>query len=157
MRAAIVGGKLQGVEAAYLAQKAGWEVFLITPTVVYKSSGINMVEVLGKNFITSKIKWPTDSANTRGAIYEHISVSPDTVKVCGEHIMGEAGPLNLNTNFFGADEAITNYYPGKKEWVATLIISGHTRQEAWEKRCTVIDRIMKESKIKEYIDLFPES
>ncbi len=29
MRVAIVGGKLQGVEAAYLAKKAGWEVLLV--------------------------------------------------------------------------------------------------------------------------------
>ena len=29
MRVAIVGGKLQGVEAAYLAKKAGWEVVLV--------------------------------------------------------------------------------------------------------------------------------
>ena len=29
MRVAIVGGKLQGVEAVYLAKKAGWEVVLV--------------------------------------------------------------------------------------------------------------------------------
>ncbi len=29
MKIAIIGGKLQGVEAAYLARKAGWEVLLI--------------------------------------------------------------------------------------------------------------------------------
>lgn len=28
MRLAIIGGKLQGVEATYLAKKAGWEVIL---------------------------------------------------------------------------------------------------------------------------------
>ena len=29
MKAVVIGGKLQGVEAAYLAKKAGWEVVLI--------------------------------------------------------------------------------------------------------------------------------
>ena len=29
MRVAVIGGGLQGIEAAYLARKAGWEVLLI--------------------------------------------------------------------------------------------------------------------------------
>ncbi|ATW28109.1 3-methylornithine--L-lysine ligase PylC [Candidatus Formimonas warabiya] len=127
-----------------------------TPTVVYQSSGINMVEILGNHCTqvqgTRKKEWP----GNRGAVYEHISVSMDAVKVCGEHIMSEAGPLHLIPDFFGADEAITNYCPGKKDWVATLIISGADRQEAWEKRCRVIDQVRQELSLDHYIDLLPE-
>ncbi|MEL7563806.1 MAG: 3-methylornithine--L-lysine ligase PylC [Dehalobacterium sp.] len=128
-----------------------------TPTVVYKSSGVNMVEILGENFMYGKTILSKGPQDNRGVIYEHITVSPDAVKVCGEHIMSEAGPLSLIPEFFGADEAITNFAPGKKEWVATLIISGKTRQEAWEKRCGIIDWIMKEMQINQYIDLLPQS
>ena len=40
MRVAVVGGNLQGVEVAYLAHKAGWEVFLIDKRTGAPASGI---------------------------------------------------------------------------------------------------------------------
>ena len=40
MRVAIVGGKLQGIEAVYLAHKAGWEVFLIDTNPGVPASGM---------------------------------------------------------------------------------------------------------------------
>lgn len=126
-----------------------------TPTIVYKSTGVNMVEVLGNSFIQDKLQ-EMETIEMQGAVYEHIQVSEKDIKVCGEHIMGGAGPLRLIPDFFGADEAITNYIPGKTEWVATLINTGRTREEAWSKRCRVIDRIMKGLKINSYIDLYPE-
>ncbi|MEL7563824.1 MAG: 3-methylornithine--L-lysine ligase PylC, partial [Dehalobacterium sp.] len=78
-----------------------------TPTVVYKSSGINMVEILGESFMCGKTKLSRDPQDNRGVLYEHIFVTPYVIKVCGEHIMSEAGPLSLIPGFFGADEAIT--------------------------------------------------
>jgi pyrrolysine biosynthesis protein PylC len=70
----------------------------------------------------------------KGAVYEHIHLSGDRLKVCGEHIMTEHGPLKLVTDFFGADEAITNFEPGADSWVATLIFGASNRREACEKR-----------------------
>ena len=40
MLVAVAGGNLQGVEAAYLAQKAGWEVLLIDKTANVPASGL---------------------------------------------------------------------------------------------------------------------
>nr|WP_321469004.1 3-methylornithine--L-lysine ligase PylC [uncultured Desulfobulbus sp.] len=40
MRVAIIGGKLQGVEAAYLARKAGWKTLLIDKKVETPASGL---------------------------------------------------------------------------------------------------------------------
>ena len=40
MLVAIVGGKLQGVEAAYLARKAGWEVVLVDKKPVVPAAGL---------------------------------------------------------------------------------------------------------------------
>ena len=40
MRAAVIGGSLQGVEAVYLARKAGWEVLLIDKKPLVPASGL---------------------------------------------------------------------------------------------------------------------
>ena len=40
MRVAIVGGKLQGVEAAFLAHEAGWEAALIDKKSSLPASGL---------------------------------------------------------------------------------------------------------------------
>lgn len=92
-----------------------------TPTAVYWSTGVNMLELLTGCFIPLSPEVKTQK--TREIIYEHIMVSPGGIEVCGEHIMAGAGPLTLRGDFHGADEALTNYEPGKEEWVATLIRS----------------------------------
>ena len=61
--------------------------------------------------------------------------------------MSGADILNLKRDFFGADEAITNYTSGRENWVATLIISETDRYAAWEKRNNVIADIKKKFKI----------
>ncbi|MCP5101948.1 MAG: 3-methylornithine--L-lysine ligase PylC, partial [bacterium] len=43
MKVIIVGGKLQGVEAAYLARKAGWEVMVIDKDPAVPASGLSDV------------------------------------------------------------------------------------------------------------------
>lgn len=115
-----------------------------TPTAVFKSTGLNMVEILGEAFVCGK-SWPDfDIRERRGVVYEHIMVSPGRLASAGEHIMAEGGPLHLHTDFFGADEAITNYAPGKTHWVATLITTGADLYEAWDKRCAAVEGIRSE-------------
>lgn len=128
-----------------------------TPTAVYKSTGVNMVKMLGEAFVYGKANFDFALRETRGAVYEHIKVSPDSIEVCGEHIMADAGPLRLCSNFFGADEVITNYESGKTHWVATLIVTGSDSQSAWKKRCEVIKRIVAEFGISRYADPVPEA
>jgi pyrrolysine biosynthesis protein PylC len=69
--------------------------------------------------------------------------------------MTEGGPLHLQSNFLGADEAITNFEPGKDPWVATLIFSGTNRHRARDKRNRSIAEIVGRLKIKEVVDLQP--
>ncbi|MEW6622456.1 MAG: 3-methylornithine--L-lysine ligase PylC [Bacillota bacterium] len=126
-----------------------------TPTVVYKSAGLNMVDVLGELFVNGCSLQDLKINEKAGAIFEHIRVSPGKMEVLGEHIMGEAGPLFLINDFFGADEAITNYAPGKEYWAATLIVSGDNRKLAWDKRRRVVERLKNEFAILEYEDLDP--
>ncbi|WP_227765917.1 3-methylornithine--L-lysine ligase PylC [Zhaonella formicivorans] len=127
-----------------------------TPTAVYKSSGVNMLQLLGKMFTEGQPVELLKVEEAKGTVYEHIWITPDKLEVCGEHIMSEAGPLQLRDDFFGADEAITNYLPGKDAWVATLIVTGENRREAWEKRCEVIARISKELRLGRYVDPSPQ-
>lgn len=116
-----------------------------TPTAVYHSTGVNMVQILGMNFGYNKLKPVADCCVQRGVVYEHVKVSSEKMEICGEHVMGTAGPLKLQEGFFGADEALTNYEQGKKNWVATLINTGNSFVEAWEKRNRVLKNIARES------------
>ena len=112
-----------------------------TPTVVNKSTGINMLELLYDVFVKGNIPKIADVKHERGVVYEHIKVCPGILEVSGEHIMSNAGPLNFYEHFFGADEALTDFVPGHSSWVATLITTGNSREEAWNKRCLVIEDI----------------
>jgi len=112
-----------------------------TPTVVNQSTGINMLELLYDVFVKGVIPTIPDVRYERGVVYEHIKVSPGILEVSGEHIMANAHPLKLCEHFFGADEALTDFAPGRLPWVATLIITGDSRVEAWNRRCLVIEDI----------------
>ena len=126
-----------------------------TPTAVYWSTGLNMFEMLASLFLNKSRKKENRLAVQNGVIYEHIRVSPQLVEVSGEHIMAAKDELHLEQDFFGADEAITNHAAGRKNWVATLIVSDTDRQAAWDKRNSVIDDIKKKFKIECVLDPVP--
>ena len=88
-------------------------------------------------------------------MYEHIRVAGGTLTVTGEHAMTTAGPLHLEEDFFGADEAITCQSDSRTDWVATLIISAENRTAAWEKREAVIAEIMRFFNLDTYRDRTP--
>jgi 3-methylornithine--L-lysine ligase len=136
-----------------------------TPTVVYLSTGINLVKLLGDLYAGKADMGPlpdgyakqnlAQDSRLRGVIYEHIHVSPGRLEVSGEHIMSEAGPLHLHQDFFGADEAISNYEPGRPDWVATLIIVDETRENTWVKGNRVKEQIKKACSVHTVLDPSP--
>jgi pyrrolysine biosynthesis protein PylC len=126
-----------------------------TPTAVYWSTDQNMVGLLGDLYAAPQADFPPAGDIARGVVYEHIHVSRDILKISGEGIMAEGGPLNLQNNFFGADEAITTFEPGKDQWAATLIFSGKNRYQAWEKRNHCIAQIIRRQGINEVVDPQP--
>ncbi len=126
-----------------------------TPTAVFWSTGLNMVRMLGELTLSGVVA-PFCPARQMGVIYEHIRVSPGLIEFPGEHIMATGGPLHLHTDFFGADEALTNYLPGRNNWVATLITAAPDREKALVKRCGVVDRICKKFGISRVRDADPE-
>lgn len=127
-----------------------------TPTAVFWSTGLNMVQVLGDLTLSGNVA-PFCPAQQRGVVYEHIRVSPGLMEILGEHIMAAAGPLHLRTDFFGADEALTNYAPGRDNWVATLIMTASDREEALAGSRMVISRICKKFGISRVLDADPEA
>ena len=127
-----------------------------TPTAVYWSTNCNMVELLGELYTDSQENRPPGGDSARGVVYEHIHVSGDILNISGEGVMTQGGPLKLKEDFFGADEAITNYEPGRDQWVATLIFCETDRHQAWEKRNRSIAEMARRFKIKEVIDSKPE-
>ncbi|WP_319409160.1 3-methylornithine--L-lysine ligase PylC [uncultured Desulfosarcina sp.] len=126
-----------------------------TPLCVYASTGCNMIEMLADLFLSGKPKPRRPDTTVRGSILEHIRVTPQAVIVEGEHIMAGAGPLDRVPGFFGADEAITSYRDGASAWVATLIVTGETRQRAAEKRNRLLASIQRRFNLEKIVDRGP--
>ena len=70
--------------------------------------------------------------------------------------MTGAGPLHLEDDFFGADEALTNHAPGRNEWVATVMVSGGDLPSAQARRDQVIAEIRDRLGVDHYIDARPD-
>ena len=110
-----------------------------TPISVYHSTGINMIELMAEA-IEGNVRKVAVS-NKRVCLYQQVMVNSNGCCVLGEKIMGSAGPLKVIDGFFGADEAITNYEPGKTAWVATVIITAATEKKAYLKFDQVFAKI----------------
>jgi 3-methylornithine--L-lysine ligase len=108
-----------------------------TPTAVYWSSGLNIVELLARTVIDGALP-PVDRAPRRACVYQHVRATAGMLEVLGEHVMGAAGPLELVPGFFGADEALTDYAPGRDTWAATLIVAAGTAREARARAARVV-------------------
>ena len=127
-----------------------------TPLCVHASTGCNMFELLADLFLSVRQSDWRPPASIRGAILEHIRVTPRSIFVEGERIMAEAGPLERVPGFFGADEAITSYRAGAPAWVATLIITAGRRPRAMEKRNRVLSEIQRCFNLDTIVDRGPE-
>ena len=104
-----------------------------TPIAVYWSTGVNMVRMLCELFTNQKSQ-ASINRHQRYASIEHIKVQSGMVQVQGEHIMSSDTALSLKPDFFGADEALTNYQSGKRDWVATMIFTGNSSEEVTAQR-----------------------
>jgi pyrrolysine biosynthesis protein PylC len=111
-----------------------------TPTVVFQSTRINMIKLLGELFLKGKMD-VNNINQPQTVINEHIKVIKDHIEVTGEHIMSGIGPLQLFQGLFGADEVITNFHPDLNEWVATLILKGKSIEEVLDKQQKVYKNI----------------
>ncbi|NOX35135.1 MAG: 3-methylornithine--L-lysine ligase PylC [Deltaproteobacteria bacterium] len=113
-----------------------------TPIAVFWSTGINMVELLGRLVLNGKIL-DDEPGYERSVVVEHVLVSGSGLEVSGEHIMTQHGPLTIQPDFFGANEAITSYTPGAEKWVATLIFSGRSDADVASRILNCHEKILK--------------
>ena len=123
-----------------------------TPTAVYWSSGLNIVELLGE---TARRGVPprVDRAPRRACVYQHVHAHDGLLEVAGEHVMGSAAPLQLLEGFFGVDEALTDYRRGARAWAATLIATGADVADARARA----DQAVRELARGERLELAPEA
>jgi len=127
-----------------------------TPSVVLKSTGINILELLYDIFNKGNIPVVPQIVDEKPVIYEHIRVSPDALEVSGEHIISEARPLHYQMDFFGADEALTDFDRDHRDWIATLILFGKTKEEVAQKHRHVLETICATFGLRECADSFLE-
>jgi pyrrolysine biosynthesis protein PylC len=127
-----------------------------TPSVVYHSTGINIVELLVKLFLDNRLL--TQKIHSQNAVlYQHMKILGHELRVQGEHVMADAPDLRMMSDFLGADEAITNLEPGvdASNRVATLIIKSQDLTSASKKMEKVVENIMSEYDLTKYADPFP--
>ncbi len=117
-----------------------------TPTAVYWSSGLNLVELLARTVISGALP-AVDRAPRRACVYQHVRAAAGFIEVLGEHVMGSAGPLSVVPGFFGADEALTDYRPGATSWSATLIATAATVDQALERTARAVGEAAKREKL----------
>ncbi len=128
-----------------------------TPTVVLKSTGINMLELLHVIFGNGTLPEILPIGDEKSVIFEHIRVKPHgSLETLGEHIVSEAGPLSYRMGFFGADEALTDFAPDRTEWIATLILIEDSRENVIRKRGRVLESICETFGLAERHDFQPE-
>ncbi len=116
-----------------------------------------MIENLYQVFAQGTAPQIPEIVPSQAVVYEHIRVGDEGIETLGEHIMANAGSLTHFRDFFGADEAITNFRTDHTAFVATLIITAPTPGEAWAKRCDVIENIRKHYNLSVYLDSTPDN
>lgn len=126
-----------------------------TPIAVFHSSGINLASSLVENATSFESTMRPDLQGNQSVVLEHIAVSTDGVRISGEHIMANADPLSHHHDFFDADEALTDYHPQAPSWVATLICTGTTPQDAWQRREQALRSICQHSHSARILDPEP--
>ncbi len=127
-----------------------------TPTVVYHSSGVNIITLLTELFLENKLPH-VQIQSKHAVVYQHVKVFDEELKVRGERVVEEAEGLQIITDFCGADEAITNMTTDTEavELVATLIVKAKNLDDAKKKMEKVIQRIMDEYGLDKYSNVAP--
>ncbi|TYQ12756.1 UNVERIFIED_CONTAM: pyrrolysine biosynthesis protein PylC [Acetivibrio alkalicellulosi] len=110
-----------------------------TPISVYKSTGINMVEILVELVLGTftRIK----KAINKVCYYQQIVVKDCSIKVMGEHVMEGCINLRVIEGFFGADEGITDFVEGCNSFTAIIIVTAHNHKKAYDKFLMCMDNI----------------
>jgi len=113
-----------------------------TPTAVFHSSGMNLLEELQDLFSTGYFLKNQERSGNYVA-YEHYLFSKNIPHPLGERVMTMGKPLQLKAGFCGADEVITDHQPGQDTWRGTFINTAPTRQALKSKRVKMLGNFAK--------------
>ncbi|MCQ2071131.1 MAG: 3-methylornithine--L-lysine ligase PylC [archaeon] len=124
-----------------------------TPACICAATGVNLLEEL----VCSRTGEEPKSVRHKGcAIYEHYLVRGDRMYTCGEKEFAHVEQPCYIEDFWGADEAVTDFRTGKYEWRCTVVFTGETYQDALWKKKQFIRNTMDNCGLEEYIDSEPE-
>jgi pyrrolysine biosynthesis protein PylC len=129
-----------------------------TPIAVFWSTGYNMVRALGELFLPGgggRAEELSPADRWRSVVLEHVHAYANRLEVAGEHVMIRRSPLSVRRDFFGVDEAITDYAPGRTDWVATLIVTGADRAETKRRHDETVAAIRRTCGLSDYRDPEP--
>ncbi len=113
-----------------------------TPMVVYHTTGMNLLSELADMTVNGDFL-PRKEHTLRYSAIEHYLVDAKGFHRHGEHIMGEAGPLILRENLFGADEVLSDYRPGAESWRGTFINVADSLKELEAKRGAMQQQLLR--------------
>lgn len=111
-----------------------------TPTAVYHASGMNQLEELTDIVLYGGFRHPVVDLE-RYCSYEHFKINKNGCFHGGEHIMSGARPLTLRSDFFGADEVLSDYDEAHDEWCGTFINWADTAKELERKRNNMLNML----------------
>lgn len=127
-----------------------------TPSAVFWSSGVNLVELLAETAHRGAPPAP-DCAPRRACVYQHVRAVDGRLEVVGEHALATARPLRRLQGLGGADEALTDRGASPRSWVATLITTGATLDEARARGTRAIEALAAEDDLEVAPDIGPEA
>ena len=127
-----------------------------TPSVVYHSTKVNIAKLLTELFLYNKLV-SVEIHSEHAVLYQHVKVLGKELRVQGEHVMVDASGLRVETDFLGADEAITNLKMGDEgtNRVATLIVKSHYVSTALKRMGEAVRNIMSEYGLDRFTDPSP--
>jgi pyrrolysine biosynthesis protein PylC len=127
-----------------------------TPSVVYHSTGVNMVELLSDYWVRGMLPLGAPSpTKKRAVVYEHLHFHDGVMEVSGEHVLVGAKGLKIHRGQFYADLFISNFEENPENWVGTVIFTDEDEDAVWEKRGRAIALIQKTFKAREVLDPKP--
>lgn len=127
-----------------------------TPTAVFHSSGVNMVELLADYWINGRLPaYRRLTGKSRAVIFEHLKFAGGSLEVAGEHVLTGARGLQVYQDKFSADVLISNFTHSPDAWVATAVFVENTEAQVWETRNRALKIMQQAFKARSYLDPQP--